>query len=83
MTTVRQLLARLKHELNLSPNDSLFLYAYGSILNSEETIGNISDKFKGKIGDGKLELQYAEMASFGNDLDVLWLFSTCKYIKYW
>ena len=66
MTTVRQLLAKLKHELNLSPNDSLFLYAYGSILNSEETIGSISEKYKGKLSDGKLELQYAEMATFGN-----------------
>lgn len=43
----------------------MFLYAYGSILNSEDTVGNVYDRFKDKIGNGKLELRYSEMSAFG------------------
>lgn len=66
--TVRELLRQIRSILGLSPNDSLFLYAYGSILQSEDTLGQISQRFKNRIGEGgKLEIMYSEMATFGHD----------------
>ena len=66
--TIRQLIAKIKQQLGLSPNDSLFLYAYGSILHSEDTIADINRKFAHKTQgtDGRLEIFYSEMAAFGN-----------------
>lgn len=55
--TIKQILAKLKKELKISENDSIFLYAYGTILNGEDTVGNVYSKFKGKIdnyGSNKL-----------------------------
>lgn len=57
MMTIKQILAKLKKELKISENDSIFLYAYGTILNGEDTVGNVYSKFKGKIdnyGSNKL-----------------------------
>lgn len=65
--TIRQLINKIKQQLNISPNDSLFLYAYGCVLHSEDTLAKVSDKFQHKIGSsGKLEICYSEMAAFGN-----------------
>ena len=66
--TVKQILLKLKKELKISENDSIFLYAYGNILNGEDTLGHVFSKFQNKIGSGgsnKLELCYSDMASFG------------------
>ena len=47
--TIRQLISKLKQQLNLSPNDSLFLYAYGCILNGNETLGQVNNRFQHKM----------------------------------
>ena len=67
LITIRQLLTKIKQQLNLSPTDSLFLYAYGCILNGNDTMGEVNAKFKHKLekSGGRLELCYSEMSSFG------------------
>lgn len=60
MTSIKYILAKLKKQLEISENDSIFLYAYGNILSSEDTIGNVLSRFKGKVkGTNKLELFYS------------------------
>ncbi len=68
MTTVKQILCKLKKQLKIAETDSIFLYAYGNILNGEDTVGSVMSKFENKIGKNGnkiLELNYAEMSAFG------------------
>lgn len=59
--TIRQLISKIKQQLNLSPNESLFLYAYGCILNGNETLGEVNSKFQNQLSKsgGRLELCYS------------------------
>jgi hypothetical protein len=60
MTTIKQILCKLKKYLNISENDSIFLYAYGNILNGEDKVGDVFYKFQNKIGGTKkLELNFS------------------------
>ena len=53
----------LMHKSN--SKESISLFAYGVILNNNETMGALADKFKHKIkGNKGLEVQIATLASF-------------------
>ena len=45
MTKIKQIMNLIKQQINVSANDSIFLYAYGRVLNGEETIGNLYKRF--------------------------------------
>lgn len=48
-----------------SSKDSVFLFAYGSLLNNNETMRTLRERFESKVSEGKgIEIQIASMASF-------------------
>lgn len=66
--TISQLRTYLQNKLfpHDSQETSFFLFAYGCILNNQEIIANIYEKFKDHVmGNKTLEIKYAEMSSFG------------------
>jgi hypothetical protein len=48
-----------------SSKDSIFLFAYGNILNNHDTMRALRERFLAKIRENKgIEIQIAAMASF-------------------
>jgi hypothetical protein len=48
-----------------SSKDSIFLFAYGNILNNHDTMKALRERFHNKMRDHKgIEIQIASMASF-------------------
>ena len=48
-TPIRLILSKVKEQLSLSDQESLFMFAYGKLLNGTDTIGDVERMFQHQL----------------------------------